>query len=318
MNRIKFLLLTIISSTLFFSCKKDDDSVTAEPPRDRTVQYVADLVTIENYLKSHYLTVTTDAHGNPIPTINAIASGGTQTSIWDQTEYPLSFEMLKNDTRSYTNANPYIGDLIDDPVEYKVYYIKLREGTGNRPSEVDSTHIAYRGTNMTDIDFDYQPNPIWLRQDEVISGWRQIMKKFKTGSAVDDPSNPGNVIFSDHGVGIMFIPSGLGYYDSPRTNLPAYSPMVFTFNLISVRYLDTDGDGIPSYLEDLNGNGDLYDDDTDGDGFPNFLDNDDDGDGFLTLMEISDSFGNKYPFDLIPNCQGTTGGLKKYLDPSCH
>ncbi|MCY1222926.1 hypothetical protein D9M72_350340 [compost metagenome] len=94
--------------------------------------------------------------------------------------------------------------------------------------------------------------------------------------------------------------------------------MVFALNLHSVKYSDTDGDGILSYLEDLNGNGNYYDDDTDGDGIPNFIDVDDDGDGTRTRVEIKDSFGNLYPFDQIPNCAGTPGGLKRHLDPSCH
>lgn len=317
MNRIKFLLLTIVASVSLFSCKKDDDNTSVAPPRDRATQYPADLAAIEDYLHTHYLTVTTDTHGNPVPTINAIPTGGSQTSIWDQTEYPLQFDMIKNDQRFFTDANPYVGDLIDDPVEYKVYYIKLREGSGDAPSQIDSTFISYRGLNLSDVQFDYNATPVWLRQEELVSGWRKIMQKFKTGTATENPDNPGDVIFADHGVGVMFIPSGLGYFANPLVNLPAYSPLVFTFNLIGVRYQDTDGDGILSIIEDLNGNGDLYDDDTDGDGIPDFLDNDDDGDGYLTLMEISDSFGNKYPFDLIPNCQGTTGGLKKHLDPSC-
>ncbi len=54
----------------------------------------------------------------------------------------------------------------------------------------------------------------------------------------------------------------------------------FTMELI-----EDDNDGIPAELEDLNGNGNLYDDDTDGDGLPNFLDADDDGDNVLTISE---------------------------------
>ncbi len=42
---------------------------------------------------------------------------------------------------------------------------------------------------------------------------------------------------------------------------------------------DTDGDGLTDEQEDINGNGDPFDDDTDGDGIPNFLDLDSDGDG---------------------------------------
>lgn len=49
--------------------------------------------------------------------------------------------------------------------------------------------------------------------------------------------------------------------------------------------VDYDLDGIPTILEDLNGDGNLENDDTDGDGIPNFLDNDDDGDMVLTSAE---------------------------------
>ena len=47
-----------------------------------------------------------------------------------------------------------------------------------------------------------------------------------------------------------------------------------------------DDDGIPSELEDINGNGNLEDDDTDNDGIPNYLDFDDDGDNVPTEREI--------------------------------
>lgn len=317
MNRIKFLLLTIISSAALFSCKKDDDSTYVEPPRDRATQYAADLVSIEDYLQSHYLTVTNDVHGNPLPVINKIPAGGSQTSIWNQTDYPLQFKTITNEQRIYSAANPLVGDLIDDPVEYKLYYLNFREGTGISPTQVDSTYITFKGNNLEDVVFDQNPNPYKSSQQELVLGLRKILQYFKTGDTSNNPNNPGNTIFSNHGVGIVFIPSGLGYFEQPKTNLPAYSPMVFTFNLVGVKYQDTDGDGVLSVNEDLNNNGDLYDDDTDGDGIPNFLDSDDDGDGVLTIFEVSDSFGNRYPFDLIPNCQGTTGGLKKHLDPNC-
>lgn len=319
MTRIKFFLLAIASIAIFSSCKKDDDGATITPPRDRAVQYAADKIDIEDYLKSHYLTVTFDANGNPVPTITAIPDPNPdgKVSIWDQTDYPLLHKTIKNDNRVYTVSNPMVGTLIDDPVEYTLYYLKIREGIGQSPTKADSTLVSYRGINLEGAEFDYRPTPVWFKQESVVSGWRNIMTEFKSGNAGEDPSNPGNVVFTDHGVGVMFIPSGLGYFSSSAGTLAAYSPMVFTFGLHKVQYIDTDGDGVLSKNEDLNGNGDLYDDDTDGDGIPNFLDTDDDGDGTLTRREVSDSFGRLYAFDLIPNCQGTTGGLKRHLDNSC-
>lgn len=317
MNRIKLFLIAIVSSTVFFSCKKDDDSTSVAPPRDRAEQYAVDMVKIEEYLHTHYLTVTTDANNNPISTITPIPTGGTQVSIWDQTEYPLQFKMIKNDTRIYSNTDLLVGKEIEDAVDYKVYYLKLRQGIGQAPTRVDSTLIAYRGTLLDGDQFDYRPNPVWLVQESMIPGWRNIMTEFKTGNIGDDPSNPGGTLFTDYGVGIMFLPSGLGYFNGTKPGVGSYAPLVFQFNLHNLKFRDSDKDGILSYLEDLNANGNYYDDDTDGDGVPNFLDIDDDGDGVRTREEIKDDFGNLYEFDAIPNCAGSTGGLKRHLDPSC-
>jgi len=49
---------------------------------------------------------------------------------------------------------------------------------------------------------------------------------------------------------------------------------------------DTDGDGLYDIFEDVNNDNNLANDDTDGDGIPNYLDLDDDGDGYATWEAI--------------------------------
>ncbi|MFI2743940.1 hypothetical protein ACG2LH_14480 [Zhouia sp. PK063] len=94
---------------------------------------------------------------------------------------------------------------------------------------------------------------------------------------------------------------------------------------IITSFVDDDNDGIPSNLEDINGNGDLTDDDTDGDGIPNYLDTDDDGDNVLTSGEgvkIKDGAISDETLDTdgdgIPNYLDTDddgdGVLTKYED----
>ena len=70
-----------------------------------------------------------------------------------------------------------------------------------------------------------------------------------------------------------------------------------------------DNDGVPAFEEDLNGDGNLFNDDSDGDGIPNFLDTDDDNDNVPTLIEIiNDENPDEYPdFD--------GDGIPDYLDP---
>lgn len=69
-----------------------------------------------------------------------------------------------------------------------------------------------------------------------------------------------------------------------------------------------DNDGVPALEEDLNGDGNLFNDDSDGDGIPNFLDTDDDNDNVPTQTEIVNNENpNEYPdFD--------EDGIPDYLD----
>ena len=82
-----------------------------------------------------------------------------------------------------------------------------------------------------------------------------------------------------------------------------------------VEETDHDGDGIPSIMEDLNGNGYLFDDNTDDDlepfnvFIPNFLDPDDDGDGIITREEIIFNPDGSLTF---PDSNGN--GIPDYLD----
>jgi len=82
-------------------------------------------------------------------------------------------------------------------------------------------------------------------------------------------------------------------------------------------FADGDGDSLPDYLEDVNNNGDLFDDDTDGDGLINILDPDDDGDGILTINEDTNGNGNLFDDDsdgdMIPDfLDNDLVGIKNY------
>lgn len=75
---------------------------------------------------------------------------------------------------------------------------------------------------------------------------------------------------------------------------------------------DYDNDTVSTDLEDLNGDGNLANDDTDGDGIPNYLDNDDDGDMVLTEFEYVFPAG-RYS-DEEPFIDTDLDGIPNYLD----
>ncbi|MFL9845716.1 FKBP-type peptidyl-prolyl cis-trans isomerase [Flavobacterium rhizosphaerae] len=300
MNRL-LKVLTLVFIALFVSCKKDDDSNTV-PPRDYGEQYAADMDSIENYLKNNYI-VSVDEDYNI--EFAEITDPITQVSIWDQTDYPL----MSKQAKSYNENNT---------VTYTLYYLLLNEGGGNAPTRGDNILVSYRGTLLNGTQFDYQPYPQGtFSLAETIEAWQELMPLFKSGDYIDIPDNPNPAEFENYGAGVMFVPSGMGYYNNPRSVLiPNYSPLVFTFKLYAVDYTDLDSDGILNKDETEPGI-DIYYYDTDEDGIPNYLDTDDDGDGYTTFYEITiTGTDEQYPFDEIPTCEG--GTLKKHLDPNCH
>ncbi|WP_306568750.1 T9SS type A sorting domain-containing protein [Flavobacterium lindanitolerans] len=77
--------------------------------------------------------------------------------------------------------------------------------------------------------------------------------------------------------------------------------------------VDYDLDTVATASEDLNGDGNLENDDTDGDGIPNFLDNDDDGDMVLTSFEYVFTSGRNS--DAANSALDTDNdGIPNYLD----
>ncbi|MDT0557660.1 T9SS type A sorting domain-containing protein [Ichthyenterobacterium sp. W332] len=82
----------------------------------------------------------------------------------------------------------------------------------------------------------------------------------------------------------------------------------FGINIETCNGLDTDGDGINDYDEDVNRNGYFEDDDTDMDGLKNFEDDDDDNDLILTIDEDYNSNGSALDDDINGN------GIADYLE----
>jgi len=355
MNKFRLYFTLLLTSIILFSCNKNDDDTTIAPPRDLAEQYLSDIDSIEGYLKTHHL-VKVENNGLIDVVIDSIPEGNPEglISIWDNTEFPLQSKIVKNDTR--------VSNLVDgaslDPVDYKMYYVMLSEGVGQQATTVDSTFVSYRGWTLDNSEFDISNRPVWFTYPQisaseiaVISGFRQFTALLKNGIATPDENGSGQITFSNYGSGVVFIPSGLGYFNRYQEKIPSYSPLVFTIRLHTIRERDHDRDGVFTKFESLN-NVDPYTVDTDGDNIPDFLDVDDDGDGFLTRREITKPTGEGvpntgaskyYPFNPIvdnpqtpgdetetrgiPSCDASDENLdgytnparlRKHLDPNCH
>ena len=116
-----------------------------------------------------------------------------------------------------------------------------------------------------------------------IRAWQLVMPSFN--SALDFSFDNGIVNYNNFGLGVMFVPSGLGYFSGSTTG-STYDNLIFKFELLQYEEVDHDSDGIPSHIEDLDDDLDVNNDDTDGDEFPNFIDTDDDNDDVSTFNEL--------------------------------
>ena len=301
MIKIKYaftILIVILVVTV--SCKKDDDVVEVIPPRDRGPEAIRAQGEIEEFLETHfynYEDFEADPENFKIKFDTIAGDNASKTPLMDQ----VDFIMVK--------------DVVDTDVVYKLYYLNVREGGGEKPHFSDYTINTYEGRLMNLDLFDSSVIPVRFNlvdtpnSQGIIRGLQQAIIQFRGASNVI--SNPdGTLSFENYGIGAVFIPSGLGYYNYGATGgLDPYDQVIFSFELFSSEIADHDWDGIPSYMEDLNGDGYLLNDDTDGIGGANYLDEDDDNDGRLTKYEIEiDDDGNI----TFPDEDGD--GIPDYLD----
>ena len=211
-----------------------------------------------------------------------------------------------------------VKDRVKEGLEYKLYYLKVIEGEGDRPEFPDVSTISYDGIYLNREEptlpytkrFDASTIPVRFDMTSIVNGLQDVLVEFK--GATEVITNPdGSTSFENYGIGAVFMPSGLGYYVNPpaTSTIPTYAQLIFAFHLYENEEGDQDSDKVPSVVEDLNNNGLEEDDDTDGDNIPNYLDVDDDNDGRPTIDEIEiDADGNiTYPDE-------DGDGIVDYLD----
>jgi len=172
-------------------------------------------------------------------------------------------------------------------VSHTLYILKVVQGQGaEKPRFCDEALLSYEGMSLEKSVFDNALNPVKLDLSTTVKGFSESVSEFNIAATVT-PVGDGTFTYQDYGVGAVFMPSGLGYYANPVGSIPAYSPLIFKLKVYGTTELDHDDDGVPTYVEDLNDNHDLSDDDTDLDGVANFADNNDDNDPILTKDEAN-------------------------------
>ncbi|MCF8274977.1 MAG: hypothetical protein K9I95_14215 [Flavobacteriaceae bacterium] len=288
---IRKIALCILCLTIsFLSCNKDDNNTITVEIRDRAEQQITDNDSIIGYLETHYYNSSDFGMSNTSPSLNDIII----SELLEGETIPDGHTLLINAVETKT--------VVYAETDYEYYILKLNQGGGDSPSFADRVRVNYEGRLLDETIFDSTSNPVTFDLISLVPGWSKAIPNFSTAESFNDAGD-GTIDFYNYGLGVMFLPSGLGYFSSATANINSYSPLIFKIELLQMSQNDDDGDGIPSFMEDLNGDGeftvnfndlnDTTDDDTDGDGTPNYADTDDDGDGVLTANEIIVTTYNK-------------------------
>ena len=289
MKKKLFFLVPVL--LLFLQCKKED---TTEPYtiRDYSEQVIVDQDLLETYLKTHtynYEDFNNESDINiKLDTISE--NNSSRVSL---------FEQANIKTIDVTNAEGQI-------ISHNLYYIIAREGSNRSPSVADSVYVAYDGILTDGSTFDNRKFPIWIDLANSLEGFREGVSELRTGKFIENSN--GTIDYSSFGVGLFFIPSGIGYFENISSGIPEYSPLIFTVKLMTYTDTDHDNDGILSIFEDVDGDNKPFGDDSDGDNLWNMYDVDDDGDGILTVNEI-----DKNNDSIIDDTNND--GIPDYLDP---
>ncbi len=311
-NRILFLFLLVTS---VWSCKKDDGGVDVItiPPRSLSEVALENDAEIQEYLSTHFYNYEEFAS----PPADFDYKIVIDTLVGDDADKTPMIDQVSSETLEVSSDEFELND--DETAMHTVYYLSAREGAGESPTVADSTFLRYEGTFLNGDLFDGITTYSWQYLPFFLRGYSIGVSKFKAGDDIII-NNDGTSSISNNGIGLIIIPSGLAYFNGSGSNgsIPAYSNLIFKIDTgLFVEDTDWDGDGIPSILEDLDGDGNLNSDNTDrkqeedlfSPAFPNHTDTDDDNDGILTRDEIEiDSNGNI----TFPDSDGD--GTPDYLD----
>lgn len=110
-----------------------------------------------------------------------------------------------------------IHSLTAQPLASGLYYIETKAGTGAKPAYASKVKVKYSGTFTDGTVFDSGTFTFYLGMSQVIKGWDEGIGYMKEG-----------------GTAILIVPSDLGYGPDGQSDIPGYTPLVFTVELLDI------------------------------------------------------------------------------------
>ena len=126
-------------------------------------------------------------------------------------------QMKKNEAWLAANAKKEGVKVLPSGLQYKV----ITEGTGATPTATSVVKVNYEGKLIDGTVFDSsykRGEPAEFRVNGVIPGWAEALTMMKAGSKWE-----------------IYIPAKLGYNDQQMPNIPPFSTLIFTVELLEVK-----------------------------------------------------------------------------------
>ncbi len=221
----KIILALFAASVLVVSCKKDDD-YKEEPPRDRGEEAIAAQNEIEEFLSKHAYNY--EDFENPSEdfdyrvVFDSIAEGSGKTPLIDQVEYKI------------------VEDPYESNVTYKLYYLKVEQGEGDPVSDAEVAYITYetwrmRTGELLERTSSSQPKPFVMENKFSNGGLKEALLEFNAADGFTE-NEDGTVSYDGYGIGAVFVPSGLAFFNNPPLGSPIgyYNQLIYTFQVKGV------------------------------------------------------------------------------------
>ena len=236
MKRVLYIVLLIAASAQITSAQKYFDKVKISSSED-SLCYSIGLVLAQNISKEG-LPMDANLIGkafkdviNQSPAIEREEAARIIEEHLSKIEEQQKEEQMKKAKEFFDkNAKEPGVVTLENGLQYKI--VKAGKENGIMPTDSDAVHIYYEGKlidgTVFDSSFDSE-EPTTLTLDYIIPGLAQGLRMMKEGAEY-----------------IFYIPQELAYGDySPSEEIPAYSPMIFDVELVTVEVganMDDDDD----------------------------------------------------------------------------
>lgn len=216
----RFFMILILTGFLIGCTKNDDfDQVQTVPARNRgEVQRESDSL-LRNYLSTHFYNYEafvepSEDFGYKIVFDTIAGENSDKIPLLDQVETQLIAQQGQQE---------------------KLYILKVREGAGTKSTNSSSTTINYEGRHVISGKlFDKSTQPFPLQLSRAIPGFGNAVANFRAASTFTKNADGTASFSNDYGIGAVFVPTGLAYFNLAAGPIAPYENLIFTFDLLQV------------------------------------------------------------------------------------